>query len=401
MKLALQIALRYLFAKKSHNVINIISFISMAGMAVGTAALIIILSVYNGFDSIVRDSLGSVGADYVITPVRGKVFVPDSTIVASMKEYDAISAVGKVLEDNVFVSYGERQGIAKIRGIDKESEAALEIGEYMIDGSFAMHFGEAERAVAGMGIARNLGINARFLTHLELYYPSRLGKVSISSPLNSLQSESLRPAGVFSVNSTEDNELIFVPIEVMQRLMEYSDGEVSRLEIHCAEGADQSEVYKTLCSCFGDDFHVRDRYRQNEGIYKMMRYEKLAVFMILLFVILVIAVNIHGSLTMLIIEKEDDINTLSCLGASPSLIRRIFVTEGYLVTFFGMCAGLVIGVLIALAQQYFGLVKMPSGFSVTAYPVIIRLSDVLLTVLSISAVGLLLSLFPALRKKSA
>ncbi len=396
MKLAPFIAKRYLFAKKSHNVINIISAISAIGMAVGTAALIIILSVYNGFDSLIRTMMSNVEPDLMVTPSEGKVFIPDSDVYDWIYDQPTVKNMCCVLQEQVFISYDGKQGIAKAKGVDWIYEEESPIAGHIIDGTFKLHRGDIPLAAVGSGLAYEMGINPRFLAGIEIFFPSRTRKLSLSSPLSSIEAIKVWPSCVFAINNDVDSELMILPIDEMRELLEYED-EVSAVEIRLTDEADHDELkrlQKEISMRLGPDFKVRDRFQQNESLYKMMKYEKAAIYMILIFVIIIIAFNIFGSLSMLIIEKRSDIQTLRSLGAQDGLIRNIFVLEGWMISLVGLAAGLVLGITFALLQQHFGFIKMPGSFMVQAYPVILSWTDILLTAVSVAGIGYLIALLP-------
>ena len=393
MNLPLFIARRYLFAKKSHNVINIISAISAIGMAVGTAALIIILSIYNGFDALVHDSLSSVEPDLLIVPERGKVFVPDSTAFDRMYDNPDIATICNVLEEKVFLTYDGHQGIVSAKGVDRVYEEESPLREHVQEGTFELHRYDKPWAAVGATLAWQMGIRPRFVASMELYFPARDRNLSVSNPAASLNSVRLRPACLFNVNAAIDQELVILPIEVMRDLLGYGD-EVSALEVRLTGGASLPKVQNELQNLLGSGFRVLDRLGQNPTLYKMMKYEKAAIFLILLFIIIVIAFNIFGSLSMLIIEKEGDIRTLRALGAQEKTIRRTFVLEGWLISLIGLAAGIVIGLAVALAQQHLGLIKMPGNFLSGAYPVIVKAGDILWTAAGVTIVGYLIACLP-------
>jgi len=397
MSLPLLFARRYLFSRSSHSVINIISGICVAGMAIGTAALIIILSVFNGFNRLVSDSLSEVAPDILVSPTKGKVFVPKGEAFEWAYENDDVFNMSEVLEEQVFISYDGKQALAKAKGVDNVYEEESPLKNHIKDGEFILRFGDLKKAVVGMGLAYNLGISPRFLSPIEIYYPVREGKVSLSNPMNSLSEVDVRPSGLFSINANLDNELIIVPIETMRDLLHY-ENEVSSVEIRTADGASVQKVADGLKERLGPDFKVLNRYEQNENLFKMMRYEKLAIYMILIFIIIIIAFNIFASLTMLVIEKKDDISTLKSLGATDSLVRRIFVMEGWMISLLGLAIGLLIGVAFALLQQKFGFIKMPGNYVVTSYPIVLKLTDILWTVAGVAGVGYLIALLPTLKK---
>ena len=396
MNLPLFIARRYLFAKKSHNVINIISAISAIGIAIGTAALIIILSVYNGFDELVKDTLGNIEPDILITPAKGKVFIPEGVPFDKIIALPEVEEYFHVLEENVFVDYEEHQGVAKAKGVDSAYEMSSPLVAHMTAGIFSLHKGQVPQMVAGAGLAYKMGMNPAFLSSATIYFPARDRNFSLANPAASIESVSMRPAGVFTVNQQIDEELMIMPLDQMRQLLGY-DKEVSGIEIRLAEGSSQKEVRKainTIKGILGPEFKVLDRFRQNTSLYKMMRYEKAAIFLILIFVIIIIALNIFGSLTMLIIEKKDDIETLRSLGATDNMLRKTFTLEGWLISLLGLVAGLVIGVLFAFLQQKFGFIKMPGNFLVSSYPVIVQWSDILLTIAGVALIGYLIALLP-------
>ena len=396
MNLASFIAKRYLFAKKSHNVINIISAISAIGMAIGTAALIIILSVYNGFDSLIRSMMSNVEPDLLITPATGKVFVPEGDTYNWIYEQECVQNMCSVLQEQVFISYGGQQGLAQIKGVDWIYEGESPIRNHVHEGTFTLHRGDVPLAAVGAGLGYQMSISPRFLTPIEIYFPSRTRRISMTNPASSLESIKVWPSCTFSVNSDIDSKLMIIPIEKMSELLEYDD-EVSAVEIRVTEDTGAKEIellQKEIAERLGPDFKVKDRFQQNESLYKMMKYEKAAIYMILIFIIIIIAFNIFGSLSMLIIEKKEDIQTLRNLGARESLIKRIFVLEGWMISLVGLSFGLIIGIGFSLLQQHFGLIRMPGSFMIQAYPVILSFWDILLTIAGVSLIGYLIALLP-------
>lgn len=399
MHLPLFIARRYLFAKKSHNVINIISAISAVGMAIGTAALIIILSIYNGFDELVKSTLSNVEPDILITPAKGKVFIPEGEAFDRIKANPMIGEYDLILQENVFVDYDGHQGIAKAKGVDSAFEAESPLAEHITNGEFSLHKGQLPQMVVGAGLAYKMGMNPAFLASAELYFPIRDRNFSLANPAASIETVRMRPSGIFSVNQQIDDDLMIVPIEEMRKLLGYEE-EVSGVEIRLAEGSTAKDIrsaIKHIQKELGPEFKVLDRFRQNPSLYKMMRYEKAAIFLILIFVIIIIALNIFGSITMLIIEKKDDIETYRSLGATDQMLRRTFTLEGWLISLLGLAAGLVVGIGFSLAQQHFGFIKMPCSFLVNAYPVILQWQDVLATIAGVALIGYIIALLPVRR----
>ena len=396
MRLASFIAGRYLFARKSHNVINVISAISVVGMAIGTAALTIILSIYNGFDSLVRDMMGNLEPDILITPSKGKVFVPEGECYDWIYAQESVASMCTVLQEQVFISYDGHQGVAIAKGMDAIAQEESPIRENIRDGKFEFRHGDIPEGVVGVGLAYKMGINPRFLAPIQLYYPSRTRKLSPSSPSSSIEYINIWPSGLFSINSEIDNSYILLDIDKMRELLEYSGEEVSAVEMRMKEGREARELKRVIDGIserLGDDFTVSDRFRQNESLYKMMKYEKASIYLILIFVILIIGLNIHASLSMLIIEKREDISTLRAMGAGEKLIRRVFVLEGWFISLLGLAIGLLMGLAFCLLQQRFGLISMPGNFVIQAYPVVLKASDLLITALSVAILGYLIAAF--------
>ena len=396
MRLASFIAGRYLFARKSHNVINVISAISVVGMAIGTAALTIILSIYNGFDSLVRDMMGNLEPDILITPSKGKVFVPEGECYDWIYAQESVASMCTVLQEQVFISYDGHQGVAIAKGMDAIAQEESPIRENIRDGKFEFRHGDIPEGVVGVGLAYKMGINPRFLAPIQLYYPSRTRKLSPSSPSSSIEYINIWPSGLFSINSEIDNSYILLDIDKMRELLEYSGEEVSAVEIRMEGGCETRELKRVMDGIserLGEDFTVSDRFRQNESLYKMMKYEKASIYLILIFVILIIGLNIHASLSMLIIEKREDISTLRAMGAGETLIRRVFVLEGWFISLLGLAIGLLMGLAFCLLQQRFGLISMPGNFVIQAYPVVLKGSDLLITAFSVAILGYLIAAF--------
>ena len=397
MNLPFFFAWRYLFAKKSHNVINIISAISAVGMATGTAALIIILSIYNGFDSLVRSMMNDFDPDILISPTEGKTFIPEGPVYDWIYEQDMVKNMSCVITENVFMNYDGKQGMVTAKGVDWVFEEESPVRDHIRSGEFALHRGDVPLAVTGSGIAYRMGINPRFLSPIELYFPARDKNFSMTNPLASIEAVNVWPSGIFSISSEIDDKYVIVPIDVMRELLEYSD-EVSGVEIRLRDGHTQKDVkamVKEISERLGPEYLVSDRFAQNKSLYRMMKYEKLSIFTILIFIVIIIAFNIFGSLTMLIIEKRGDIGTLKSMGMRDSTVKRIFVLEGWMISLLGLAAGLVLGIGFSLLQQHFGFIKMPGNFVVQAYPVILSAKDVIITAASVAAVGWIIAKLPA------
>ena len=396
MNLPLHIARRYLFARKSHNVINLISAISAAGMAIGTAALILILSVYNGFDALIKDNLSDVDPDYLLSPSSGKAFVPDGEAFEWLRSRPEVESLCGVIQEEVFLSYEGTQSTAIAKGVDSVYEAASKIDRHLVDGHWSLHKGEIPMAAMGAELAAKLGVSPRFLAPVTLYYPDREGSISLSNPMASLRSEDVYTGCLTGIGHEQDSRMVVVPIEVMQSLLNY-DRQLSGMEIRLRDGLSgraRKGFAREARKHLGEGFTLLDKYNQHPALYKLLRYEKAAIFIILIFVVIIVAFNIFGSLQMLMIEKREDIGTLSALGAGDGTIKRIFVLEGWMISLLGMAVGLVAGIVLALLQQHFGLVKIPGNYIVDAYPVVLKAGDVLLTAAAVAAVGFVVALAP-------
>ena len=396
MRLSRFIARRYLFAKKSHQVINVISVISAAGIAIGCAALVIILSIYNGFDSLVRDLNDSHTADVRIAPASGKVFSRDARF-DFLQDEPLVRAACSVLEESVFLQYGERNKVVVARGVDSLYAQQTRLRDHLVEGEFTLTFGDLNQVVLGRTVALELGARPAFLQPLVAWFPSRTGKLDLLNPLASLRQVKLHPSGIVTLEQQFDQTYLFMPLAALRELLEYDD-EVSGVEIFLTpeglnrHGIASREVLASIRDALGDGFVVRDRQQQNSTLYKLLKYEKIAIYLILLFVMLIVSFNIYGSLSMLIIEKRDDIATLRAMGADDALVGQIFVREGWLISLFGIAVGVAAGLFVCWLQQRFGLVKMPGNFVVEAYPVVVQLSDILIIVAGVALIGWLISL---------
>lgn len=394
MNSAFFIAKRYLFAKKSHNVINIISIISAAGIAIGCAALVIILSVYNGFDNLLRSFYNSETADLLITPSSGKVFDPSKT--EKLKGESFIQSYYEVLEEVVYLRYEDNTIIASAKGVDSSYEKETGLSNYIIDGDFALKKGDINQIVLGRAIAADLRVNLKFLSSVEVYFPSRTESVSLLNPMASLRMEDFYPSGIISLDNDFDQQYVFVSINALRDLLEYSN-EVSAIELkvlpECCnkKGVIKPQYQKKVEQILGEEFIVKNRFQQNETVYKLLTYEKLAIYAILLFIVLIISCNIYSSMNMLVIEKARDIEILKSIGADKKLISRIFTLEGWMISLLGIVIGIIVGLLICYIQIKFGLIKMPGNFIVNAYPVQVKLTDILIVFTSVSAIGFIMS----------
>lgn len=395
MDLRLLIAKRYFFAKKKHNVINIISAISATGIAIGSAALIIIMSIFNGFNGLIEQMHSGYEPDLLIERTDGKYFNTSDSLFGFLSSYG--SSAQPTIEKEAFLTYGERASAAVIKGVDTSYASVCGMDKFIREGRFSLCDDGIDEAVAGLSLAYELGARTRFVTPIQLYFPGKRGGFSILNPESSMNRETVFLSGIFSIEYNLDRQYLFVSQQTARRLLSLEKGMCNAIEIYLSSATD-SEIDKEAAKIrdiLGNGYTVKDRYMQNEAIYKVAKSEKAAIYMILFFIILIISCNIFSSLSMLIIDKKEDIATLKSLGAEDRLIRNIFITEGWMVSMSGIIAGTLLGCIISLLQQHFGLVKMPGNFITDAYPVVLKVTDILITVAGCSLISAAISILPA------
>lgn len=396
MNLPFYIAKRYLVSRKSHHIINIISGISVAGITIGTMALIIILSVFNGFESLVITLFNSFDPDLKIEAVRGKTFTLRDIPVAEIEKIPGVVRFTEVVEENALLKYRDKQYIASIKGVSPDFEKLHVLDSMLIDGEMILKRGKQPQGILGLGVAYYLGIQVNDpLNPITVYVPKRTKK-TLGNLEDAFNSDILAPAGVFSIQQDFDAKYVIVPIDFARGLLEYSE-EVTSVEIGLTPKTNADLVQKQIASLTGDAFNIKNRFQQQETLYKVMKSEKLAIFLILTFILLIATFNIIGSLSMLIIDKKKDIAVLQSLGAGPGLIKRIFMAEGLLISLSGALLGLILGGLICWLQQQFGIVPLEGGsesFVIDAYPVEMRATDFLLVFLTVFGIGILAAWYP-------
>jgi lipoprotein-releasing system permease protein len=393
-KLSLYIAKRYLFAKKSRNAINVISAVSVAGVAVGTMALIVVLSVFNGLEKLVTSIFNTFDPDLKITAVEGKTFVPDSSKLMLLENIDGVSCYSLTIEENALLKYGERQVIATIKGVDGNYARVSNIDSSLWEGEFILRSEKGRPfAIPGVGIANYLGIRVNFVNPLFIWVPKRSAGTTLN-PEEAFNHEYIFPSGIFQVEQTYDSKYIFLPIDFARELIENDNG-VSSVEIKFSEKADARTVQKKVIKTFGKEFLVQNRFEQQEIFYKVMRSERLAIFFILTLILIIASFNIVGSLTMLIIEKERDVEILKSLGADNNLIRKIFIFEGWLISIIGAFAGLILGFIMCWLQQTYGFVKLQSDTLIMdSYPVVMKFIDFIIVPATVLMIGFWAAWYP-------
>jgi len=394
LKLSLYIARRYLFAKKSRNAINIISSVSVAGVAVGTMALIIVLSVFNGLETLVRSIFNTFDPDIKITVVEGKTFTADPVKLDLLSQTGGVSCYSLCIEENALLRYGERQFIATIKGVDDNYVKVTGIDSAMWDGKFILRSEQGRPyAVTGIGIANSLGLRINFITPLDIFVPRRTGGAGLN-PEDAFNKKFIFPSGIYQVEQEYDSKYVFLPFDFAGQLLE-NNGRVSSIEIKFVDGADEKKVQNSIKKIFGREFLVQNKYEQQELFYKVMKSERIAIFFILTFILIIASFNIIGSLTMLIIEKERDIEILKSLGADNNLIRKIFIFEGWLISIIGALAGVILGYAICRLQQKYGLVRLQSeSLLMDAYPVIMKVRDFIIVPATVLTIGFWAAWYP-------
>jgi len=393
-KLSLYIAKRYLFAKKSRNAINVISAVSVAGVTVGTMALIIVLSVFNGLELLVTSIFNTFDPDLKIAAAEGKTFVADTSKLILLAGVNGVSCYSQTIEENVLLKYADRQFVATIKGVDDSYISVTDIDSAMWEGEFMLKDEKGRAyAVPGIGIAQYLGIRVNFTTPLFIYVLKRTAGSTLN-PEDAYNREYIYPSGIFQIEQSYDSKYIYVPLEFVRELIENYNG-ISSVEIRFSYDADARAVQKDVTDIFGDDFVVRNRFEQQELFYKVMRSERLAIFFILTLILIIASFNIIGSLTMLIIEKERDIEILKSLGADNRLIRRIFIFEGWLISILGAVAGIILGFFVCWLQQTYGIVKLQSdSLIMDAYPVVMKLKDFIIVPATVLLIGYWAAWYP-------
>ena len=389
MNLPFFIAKRYLISKKSHNAINIISGISVAGICIGTMALVIVLSAFNGLSDLVQSIYNSFDADLEITAKQGKTFDPHTSEFQSLKKIEGLAYFTEVMEGNALLKYDDKQSIATIKGVSKEFEKMSRFDTLVREGDFNI---SKNNIVIGKGISYILQTRPGDLSSLISIYAPKRGTINSMNPEDGLNEMKAYPAGVFSINDELD-QYIIMDIDKARVLLDYTT-EVTSIELGIKKGSDASKLRKDIVSLLGDKFEIKSREQQNALLYKTMQSEKLWTFIILMFILVIATFNVIGSLTMLIIEKKKDITILHHMGADIKLIRKIFLVEGILITCIGAILGLLLGMLLCWIQIRFEVITMSEGYVVNAYPVTIKSLDILVIITTVLLIGFAAAWYP-------
>ena len=382
MNLSIFIAKRYLFSKKSHNAINVISLVSVCGIAVATMAMVTALSVFNGFGSLVETTFSAFDPELKITAVKGKVFDYHTANFEDALSNSDIDFISESLEDNVLFRFGERQVPVILKGVSEDFKYMTQMDKLIIDGEFLLREDVVDYATIGSGLAYTLGVRPGFKDPIEIFVPKRYVQVNLANPSAAFEQGYVQMGGVFNLNQPQfDEQMAIVPIELARTLFRY-DNQVSSLDIKLKDGVSPQKIKKSISQQIGSDYLIEDRFEQQKESYQMLQIEKWVTFFILSFILIIAAFNVVGPLSILIIEKKNDISILKSMGAPNETIAQVFLFEGWLISFSGIVIGLVSGVIISFIQQRFGILKLggtPGAYLVDAYPVIVKFTDVLLT----------------------
>ena len=395
------IAKRYLLSKKSHNAINVISGVSVCGIALATLALVCTMSVFNGFQDLVKTMFTAFDPELKIVSGKGKVFDSSDERIQSLYQYPEIAVISQSLEDNAMVQYKGRQTMVVIKGVEDNFRHLTAIDSILYGrGEMLLHDEVVDYAIPGVELVSMLGTGIRFLDPLEVYVPKRGARINVAKPASSFQMSMLHSSGlVFAVNQQKyDSSYILTSLSFARKLFQY-DTEVSSIDLKLKDGTDIDDVKKDIQNLLGNDFKIMDRYEQQADTFRIMEIEKLISYLFLTFILLIACFNIVGSLSMLIIDKRNDVLILRNLGADDNVIYHIFLLEGILITFVGAVVGIIGGLILCFVQQEYGIIALGYGdsansFVVDSYPVKVLICDVLLVFITVLVVGFVSVIYP-------
>lgn len=374
-----------------------ISLVSVCGIAIATMAMVVALSVFNGFGSLVETTFSAFDPELKITAVKGKVFDYQTADFETALQNSSIDFISESLEDNVLFRFNDRQVPVILKGVSEDFKYLTQMDKLIIDGSFRLREDVVDYATLGSGLAYTLGVRPGYVDPIEVFVPKRDVQVNLANPGAAFAQGSVQIGGVFNLNQPQfDEQMAIVPIELARALFRYNN-EVSSLDIKLKDGASAQKTSKFIGQIIGENYLVEDRFEQQKESYRMLQIEKWVTFFILSFILIIAAFNVVGPLSILIIEKRNDIKILKSMGAADETIARIFLFEGWLISFSGIIIGVVLGVAISFLQQHFGLLKLggtPGAYLVDAYPVIVKLSDVMLSFIIVCAICISTIIYP-------
>ena len=401
MKFPFYIALRYLFSPKKHSAINIISLICAIGIGIGALALVCVLSVYNGFQDLIGGTFSQFDPDLRISRVEGKTFDINDGQILRVKALPCVEQAACVLEENAVVKCGDRQTWLTIKGVSDNYKRLIDFGNLLKDGRFVLSNGDTPFGILGLTLAVKLNASLYVPNPLEVYAPKHAAVIDPSNPSNAFNQKNIFLSGIYSVEQEEvDGRYLIVSLKEAQQLFGYKENEGTALELKLKPGENLKTTKQEIAELLGPNYKIEDRREQHQDFYRMLKVEKWISFLILTFILLIAVFNVTGSLSMLIIEKKDDINTLRNLGADKSTISRIFLLEGWLVTAIGAAIGTLAGVLLCAAQQQWGLLRLGSEedngiFLTDAYPVVVQVTDIFAVLATVLFAGLLVAWLPS------
>lgn len=399
MSLPLKIAWRYLVSKKGHQAVNIISIVAVCGVVVSTAALICVLSVFNGFRGLIMGKLAMLDPQVAITATMGKTVNDADSVIDVVMAVPGVERAVPVIEDQALAIYAQMQMPVRLKGVPDDYNRMNEMDSVIVDGVWKLRDEVSRYAVAGAGPAMRLYVRPDFLGMVSLYAPQRRGKVNVANPMGAFRQDSLFVSGIFQLQQNSyDADLIYVPLDVARDLFDY-ETEATQIEVKLAPDASEQRVMDGIADALGSGYQVKNRLMQQLEAYRLVNIEKWMAFLLLAFILVIATFNVISTLSLLIIEKDDSIATLRALGAADRQISRIFVLQGWLITLAGAVTGVVIGLVLCLCQQQFGLLRLsgdPANMIISAYPVEVHWGDVLVTLALVAAVGLLTSMVTAL-----
>ena len=407
-RVSLYIAERYFFSRKRTNIINVISGISVVGVAVATMAMVVVMSVFNGFSDLVATFFTAFDPQLKVVPATGKTVAADNPKLQKVRELDFVDLTSETVEDQALAIYGDRQAMVKIKGVDDNFEKLTRIDELCYgEGVYELHAADLQYGIVGIRLAGALGMSANWRNFMHIYAPNRTGQLDLMNPMEGFVVDSLlSPGVVFCVQQGKYDKNYILTSLAFARMLFQCDGELSALEVKLKPGTEVSSAKAAIEEIVGEDFHVQDRYEQQSDTFNIMKIEKLMAYIFLTFILVVACFNIIGSLTMLIIDKKEDSETLRALGARESLIRQIFIVEGWMISIAGAIIGVLLGLALCLAQQQFGIVSLgeqSGAFIIDSYPVSVHYSDVALIFFTVIIIGFLSVLYPvhyAVRNKN-
>ena len=395
----MKIAWRYLVSKKGHQAVNIISIVAVCGVVVATAALICVLSVFNGFKGLIMGRLALLDPEIAITATLGKTINDADSVINAVGTLPGVERAVPVVIDQALAMYAQYQMPVRLKGVPDDYNRMNGMDSVIVDGEWKLRDQVSKYAVAGAGPAVRLCVRPEFMGMVRLYAPQRQGRVNIANPMGAFRQDSLFVSGVFQLQQNSyDADLIYVPLDMARELFDY-ETKATQIELKLMPGANEQQVMQLISHVLGKGYQVKNRLMQQREAYRLVNIEKWMAFLLLAFILIIATFNVISTLSLLIIEKDDSIATMRALGANDRQISRIFVLQGWLITLAGAVTGIVIGLILCLCQQQFGLLRLsgdPANMIISAYPVVVEWTDILVTLALVAAVGLLTSMVTAL-----